>query len=264
MNIIYFPHKLGQLKNGLQNSKLILNSIINKPINVVPCNNSTIDKNNFYNNLNNLYKINKLYKKKINIGGDHSMSIASISESLNRYPNLKVLWFDAHPDINTYEKSKTKNFHGMPLSYLTGLDYDENFKFIKNKLNFDNLLYIGVRDIDDYEAEIIEKNNIKSIKSNELNQNPELCLKTIKNFIKNDPIHLSFDVDCMEPSIIPCTGTPVKDGLKLLETTHILNNIYFDNIVNIDIVELNFEIGDDREKIKSINNFLYLFNNYFE
>lgn len=264
MNIIYFPHKLGQLKNGLQNSTKILNSVINKPINVVPCNNSRNNKNNIYKNLNNLYKINKVYDKKINIGGDHSMAIGSIAESLNKYPNLKVLWFDAHPDINTYKESKSKNVHGMPLAYLTGLDVDKNFKFLKNKLNFDNLLYVGIRDIDNFEASIIRKYNIKYITTEELNKNLELTLKKIQKFINNDPIHISFDVDCMDPNLIPCTGTSVKNGLQLLETAHILNNIYFNNIVNIDIAELNFEIGTQKDQNKSINNFLYLFNNYFK
>ena len=57
------------------------------------------------------------------IGGDHSMSIASVAYTLNRDPNAKVLWIDAHADINTYNSSTTKNLHGMPLSFITGLDY---------------------------------------------------------------------------------------------------------------------------------------------
>ena len=260
MNIIYFPNKLGQLKDGLQNSLKILNSIINKPIDVVSCDNSIKDK--LYENLSNLYKTNLKYNKKINIGGDHSMAIASVAESLNRYPeNLKVLWFDAHPDINTYTASCSKSVHGMPLAYLTKLDSDTRFSYIKNKLDFKNLLYIGIRDIDEFEEEIIRKYNIEFIKSEEINKNPELCLEKIKNFIKNDPVHMSFDVDCMDPSIIPSTGTPVKNGLKLQQTSFILNNILFYNIVNIDITELNFEIGSKKDQENSINNFLYLFSN---
>jgi arginase len=264
MNIIYFPHKLGQLKNGLQNSLNILSSNICKPIHIVCCNNSKNNNNNLYKNLNNLYQVNKTFNRKINIGGDHSMAIATISESLNRYPNLKVLWFDAHPDINTYKESKSKNLHGMPLSYLTGLDSDNRFEYLNNKLDFKNLLYIGIRDIDEFEANIIKKYKIKYISPEQLNNNPEKCLQTIHQFIKNDPIHISFDVDCMDPSLIPSTGTPVKNGLKLKETTFILNNLYFNNIVNMDITELNFKIGGKKGQEKSINNFLYLFNNYLE
>ena len=58
--------------------------------------------------------------------------------------NLKVLWIDAHPDINTYKASNTKNYHGMPLSFLTGLDRDErNFPFIKRHLKVMLIFLIG-------------------------------------------------------------------------------------------------------------------------
>lgn len=261
MNIIYFPHKLGQLKNGLQNSLNILKSIINKPINVVKCDNSIKDSN-LYKNLDNLYKINKLHKKKINIGGDHSMAIPTVAESLNKHHNLKVLWFDAHPDINTYQQSKSKNIHGMPLAYLTGIDKDYRFEYIKNNLKFENLLYIGIRDIDKFENDIILKNNIKYITADNFNQKPQKSLKKILDFCKNDPIHLSFDVDCIDPLYMPCTGTPVKNGLNLEATKLILNNICYKNIINIDITELNFKIGTQIQQKTTIKNFLYLFNDY--
>ena len=55
----------------------------------------------------------------MNIGGDHSMSIASCAYTLNYYKKSKILWFDAHADINSYERSSTKNIHGMPLHFLS-------------------------------------------------------------------------------------------------------------------------------------------------
>ena len=260
MNIIYFPSKLGQIKNGLQNSYKILNSIISSKINIVNCNNSC--KNDLYNNLNNLYITNQYFDKKINIGGDHSMSIATVAHSLNVHKNLKVIWFDAHPDINTYYRSKTKNLHGMPLSYLSGLDYSLRFHFINNKLDLNNLLYIGIRDIDIFEQEIINKYNISYITPHDFNNNPEYCLQKINNFINTDPVHLSFDVDCMDPNIIPCTGTKVINGLMIDQTKFILDNLYDKNIVNIDIAEINFLLGDNKEQKTTINNFLYLFDKY--
>ena len=59
------------------------------------------------------------------------MSIATVASSLNKYDNLKVIWFDAHADLNTYSSSQSKSYHGMPLSFLTGLDNDHRFNFIK-------------------------------------------------------------------------------------------------------------------------------------
>jgi len=255
MNIIYFPHKLGQKKNGVQNAYKFFK---NKGT-IVKCTNS---QKNLFNNLNNLYIANSLSKKNLNIGGDHSMAIGSVAASLNKYKNLKVLWFDAHPDINTFDKSMSKNYHGMPLAFLTKLDKNDNFKFIKNYLDFKNLLYIGIRDIDSFEAEVIKKYNINYIKCRDLNLEPKNTLERINKFIKNDPFHISFDVDCMDPSLIPCTGTPVKNGLRLRNTKYILDNLINKNIVNMDITELNLELGNQKEKEKSIKNTLYLFNKY--
>jgi arginase len=260
MNIVYFPHKLGQPKDGLQKSLTRLSSSLKKTIHVVSCDNSK-NKNNIYKNIFNLYQVNYYLTNVINIGGDHSMAIGSIGAALNKFPNLKVIWFDAHPDINTYEKSLSKNIHGMPLAYLTGLDTHKKFNFIKNKLKFQNLLYIGIRDIDDFEAQVIRKYNIKYIKSSDINNNPEKCMKKILNFIKDDPIHVSFDVDCMDPSIIPSTGTTAKYGLKMRQTKFIIDSIYKKNVVNTDITELNLSLGTKTQQDKSLKNTLKLFEN---
>jgi arginase len=126
------------------------------------------------------------------------------------------------------------------------------------------LLYIGIRSLDKYERKIIQKYNINYINVNEVNNYPEESLKIIKNFVGNNPTHLSFDVDVMDPSLIPCTGTPVENGLHLEETKFILDEIKDSNIINMDITELNLEIGTNKEKKTSFYNFLTLFDKYFE
>lgn len=263
--IIYFPHKLGQLKNGVQHTPIYFKKLIsNKYVDVV-CNNSSNNKK-FYlmNNLDNLYIANnKITEPKINIGGDHSMSIATVANSLNIHKdNLKVLWFDAHPDIHTYESSITKNYHGMSLSYLAGLGND-HFKFIENKLNLKNLMYIGVRDIDTYEKKIIEKYNIQCMTVDQINNNLNESIQKINNFIGDNPIHLSFDVDCMDPKIINCTGTKSKYGLNF-NTKFILDHLSKKNICNMDITELNLELGNNKDKFKTINNLSKLFEKYLK
>lgn len=261
--IIYFPHKLGQLKNGVQYTPIYLKKLLSNRYVDVHCNNSFTNKDfNLKNNLENLYSANnKIISPKINIGGDHSMSIATVANSLNIYKDdLKVLWFDAHADINTYESSLTKSYHGMPLSYLAGLGKNE-FQFIENKLNLKNLMYIGIRDIDNYEKEIIKKYDIQYMTVNEINNNLYESIQRINNFVGNSPIHLSFDVDCMDPKIINCTGTKSKYGLNL-NTKVILDYLAKKNICNIDITELNFELGNNRDKLKTIHNLSKLFEKY--
>ena len=261
---IYFPHKLGQLKNGVQQTPIYFKKILKKKSATIKCDNSKKNIKNMANNLHKLYNCNAMIsERKINIGGDHSMAIATVADSLNRYPpnKLKVLWFDAHPDINTYKSSISKNYHGMPLAYLTGLCKSNYFPFIVNKLNFNNLMYIGIRDIDDYEKHIINKYNIKYISCTEINNKTYESLHKIQDFIKNDPFHLSFDVDCMDPSIVPCTGTTSEKGINM-NIKIILDNLFNYNIVNMDITEINLNLGNKRDKKKTMINILNLFDKY--
>lgn len=244
---------LGQLKHGVDLSPILLKEFMRlQNTTSVKCN------YNLETNLLRLYKKNvRTFGKRINIGGDHSMSLATVAYTLNKYPDSKVVWFDAHPDINTSFSSKTQNIHGMPLGFLTGLDYYEGFSFIENLLPFQNLLYVGLRDIDQYEQNVLNTCNIEQITSEEVNKNPTKVINTIKDFIDGDTFHLSFDVDCMDPSIMSSTGTPVENGILLKPMKKVLRNIMNnDKMVNMDITELNLELGDSHS---SLNNFLHLF-----
>ena len=260
-NIILFPHDLGQTKHGVEKAPKFLKKFINKrKHNVYDVKN----ENDFFVNIDNLYKINKKTKgKKINIGGDHSMSIATIADTMNTHSNAKIIYFDAHADINTYQSSKSKHFHGMPLSFVTGIDKDKRFYFIKNKLKLENLLYIGGRCWDIFERDLIYKHNIKHIDPNELNNDFENTMNKILSFAGNSPIHLSFDVDCMDKSLVPSTGTAVKGGIKMDTGKKVLETLRkYTNIVNVDITELNMDLGSKAEVKKSGKNTVELFKNY--
>lgn len=241
-NFIFFNHFQGQTRKGvgatsnvirqnfLHNSNLHSSMFIDVPF-----------YNSVYNNIYSLYSINyRFEEKKMNIGGDHSMSIGSLGYSVNKFPNVKTLWFDAHADINTKDSSPSGNLHGMPLSILTGIEKNNNFFFLHNYLKVSNIMYIGLRDIDPYEQFILDKYNIPVISCNEFNNNPKKSLEQITTFVGDSPFHLSFDVDCLDPSIIPCTGTPVSNGLHLEPTKYVLHNLFpMKNLVNMDLTELN-------------------------
>jgi len=240
---ISFCSKLGQRKNGIQYAPCKLDNYNSS----IKC----MTGSNLFYNLRNLYKLNcEVKDTRLNIGGDHSMSIATLAYSLNHYPDTKVIWIDAHADINTYEKSASKNYHGMPLAYLTNLDKTSQFPFINNNLNFDNLFYIGIRDLDDFEKYIIKEKNIKYISSQDFNMGK---FGSIWSFIENSPIHLSIDVDCLDPYYFPSTGTPVKDGIEKDMLLNFLEEIKYSNIVNGDLCEFNPNIGDKEEIEKSLN-----------
>ena len=260
-HVILFPHKLGQTKSGVDKTPASMKSFINRTnhriINVK-------SRGNLFKNIQNLYNANKKCGKHpiVNVGGDHSMSIATIAHTLNTHPNAKVLYFDAHGDINSLASSKSKHYHGMPLSFITGLDHDDRFPFIKNNLSFDNLCYFGTRCVDPFEKDIIYEKNIKYIESPELNDNINQVIQKVDNFIGNSPVHLSFDVDCLDPSFIPSTGTTVKDGIKYSSAIQMLNYLYTKNVVNVDITELNVGLGTKEDIDKSRKNTLLLFHNF--
>lgn len=249
---------LGQLKNGVKNTPKYLKKYFKGQYFDVPCQNNTNNKvKNLTSNLRNLHNVNSsINGLKINIGGDHSMAIGTVSASLNSVsPNeLKVLWFDAHPDINTYDSSDTKNVHGMPLSYLSGLCKSENFPYIKHLLPLNNLMYIGIRDIDPFEKEIIKSYDIKYVTTKDINLNPDKCARIINDFVGDSPVHLSFDVDCLDPSFVPCTGTKVKNGMHPKSVSHVIDLLSKRNIINIDITELNLDLGTKEEQEQSFYN----------
>jgi arginase len=195
--------------------------------------------------------------KSINIGGDHSIAIGTGAASLNKYRGVKFIWIDAHADINTYDSSLSKSFHGMPLSYLTGLDYNKSFPHVSNKLKFDNIYYAGIRDLDPFEWKTVIKNDIKYSVASEINAHPEYFYKKLSKYINNSPIHISFDVDSIDPKYIPSTGTPVSNGLELNAIKSLMDNLMRkENVVGLDIVEMNTDIDDDKT---SVNNFKYVF-----
>jgi len=260
--VILFPHSLGQTKIGTEQAPRYLKKYINKKNHTIKLVKNT---GNLFKNIIDLYKANSSSTGKIiNIGGDHSMSIATIADTINKYPNAKVVYFDAHADINTYESSNSKHYHGMPLSYVTGLDTNTKFSFIKNKLPFENILYIGSRCWDPFEIETVYKHNIKFLTPDEINNNFNESLNKILTFVGSNPVHVSFDVDSIDPKYIPSTGTPVKNGIELNKAIAILDKLNSGDIVNLDITELNMKLGKKDDGKKSGINTEKLFHNFLQ
>ena len=267
---IYFPSSMGQRKKGVESTSRYLRKIFATKTDIlVKTKNGIPHKTSLKYNLKNLYLAQSEVPNipSINVGGDHSMAIATVAASLEKYgPNLKVIWFDAHGDINTQSTSPSGNFHGMPLAFLTGVDPDTKmFPFLSliPKLKFENILYLGVRDLDEGETKVIEDKKIKIIRSEEINKDPEAVFKTIRAFVGKSPVHLSFDVDGIDPEEMPCTGTTAKNGVRTDAIQPILDNIIKKtNLVNMDITEFNLELGNGKEREVSMRNFFKLFHKY--
>jgi len=142
--------------------------------------------------------------------------------SCSQYPDACVIWIDAHADLNTVATTDSGNLHGMPVSFLLGLTGNEelhaNFSWISsapnNKLQPSRLVYIGLRDVDDGEKKILKDHGIKAFSMHHVDKYGigmvvEMALDHV-NPNRDLPIHLSFDVDALDPSVAPSTGTPVR------------------------------------------------------
>jgi arginase len=130
------------------------------------------------------------------------------------YPDACVIWIDAHADINTPETTESGNIHGMPVSFLLGIAGDiPEFSWVKPVLKPNRLVYIGLRDLDSGEKRILKQHGIKAFSMHEVDKwgigkVVEMALDAV-NPNRDLPIHLSFDVDALDPSVAPSTGTPV-------------------------------------------------------
>ncbi len=186
------------------------------------------------------------------LGGDHSIAIGTIAGVASRVRNLGVIWFDAHADMNTPETSPSGNVHGMPLAASMGLGNRElvNVGGFKNKVKAENIVLIGARDIDPGEAELIARKNIKVYYPADVERLgiARVIAESLAYLTERcDGIHLSFDVDGIDPQEIPGVGTPVAGGISYFESlqaVQLLGNC--DKLVSAEFVEVNplLEQGD--------------------
>ncbi|KIJ69161.1 hypothetical protein HYDPIDRAFT_105738 [Hydnomerulius pinastri MD-312] len=176
--------------------------------------------------------------------------MGTISGTLDSYPEACVIWVDAHADINTSETTDSGNIHGMPVSFLLGLgEKIPEFSWVKPALKPERLVYIGLRDVDSGEKRILRENNIKAFSMHEVDKFGigkvvEMALDHV-NPNRDLPIHLSFDVDALDPSVAPSTGTPVRGGLTFREGHYICEAVHETGLlVALDLMEVNPSLAD--------------------
>lgn len=199
-----------------------------------------------------VYNYSKSGKLVLTLGGDHSIAIGTISgsaratrERLGR--DIAVIWVDAHADINTPETSDSGNIHGMPVAFLTGLakeDKEDTFGWIQDhhRISTTKIVYIGLRDVDKGEKKILRDNGIKAFSMHDIDRyGIGKVMDMALGWIGSDtPIHLSFDVDALDPMWAPSTGTPVRGGLTLREGDFIAECVAATgSLIALDLVEVN-------------------------
>ena len=243
---------------------------INKIINIKANNiKKELDKNNLKKYLNEINIFNqKLYTEVLNslnnnnfpltLGGDHSIAIASALASIKKYNNLGIIWFDAHGDFHTFESTISGNIHGLPFAAICNYEKKDLADFHNgNFYNPKNAVLVGGRDID----KPGEINNLKNagvtIFTTEDIRNLGIDYVYNKAFEiasnGTNGVHVSYDLDVIDPNIAPGVSIPAVDGINLEEAysfaDYMIKNK--EEIKSIDLVELNplRDIENKTEKI---------------
>lgn len=212
------------------------------------------------------------YHTVVNLGGDHSMAMGTIAghaASLFNEKRPAVIWVDAHADINTPESTTSGNLHGQPVSFLMEGFQDERiqlsgFDWLHPCIAPHDIAYIGLRDVDPAEVEYLKRFVISTVNCNKISYRLNILYFTaddvrdqgIVSILKTclahvDPVsdrqlHLSFDIDALDPSIAPATGTAVPNGLTLPEGEYICEELAKTNRLRcVDLVEVNPQLSDE-------------------
>ena len=182
----------------------------------------------------------------LTLGGDHSIAVGSISGISQYYNNLGVIWYDAHGDLNVPEESPSGNVHGMPLRILAGDGPDElvHLNGFTPKVKPENIVLIGMRDLDKGEREYIKDQNIKTFTMADIDRfGIQEVIERALEYLKSrniDGLHFSLDVDALDPSETPGTGTRVLGGLSYRESHFALELLSESKLVtSMDLVEVN-------------------------
>jgi arginase len=177
------------------------------------------------------------------LGGDHSISAGTVGGVSAAGP-IGLLWIDAHADANTPETSPSGNIHGMPLAALLGLGTPSlvNLGRPGPKLSFDRVAFIGLRDVDAGERKLIGENRIAAFTMTDVDEHGvgDIARRALAHLGDVDRLHVSFDMDVVDPLEAPGVGTPVPGGLTYREAHLVMEVLSRDGRVrSADMVEVN-------------------------
>lgn len=183
------------------------------------------------------------------LGGDHSQAIGTISGMGKAYraqgKRLGVLWFDAHTDMNTPDSSPSGNIHGMPLATVLGRGAPDLVALCGGEpaIRPEDVVVFGARDVDAAENHVVKELGVRVYTMSELDRRgTAVCaVEAIEQITKHtDGVHLSFDLDGVDPRDAPGVGTPVPGGLSLRESHMVCEMLnQTGRLVGMEMVELN-------------------------
>ncbi len=182
------------------------------------------------------------------MGGDHCLAIGSISAVARhcraRGKRLKVLWFDAHADANTPDTTPSGNLHGMPVACLLGQGPQALTQLAGSgpALHAGEIAQVGVRSVDPNEKRFVGEHGIEVFDMRTID---ELGMRSVmqaalRDVDRDTHLHVSFDMDCLDPSVAPGVGTAVRGGPTYRETQLCMEMLADSGALgSADLVELN-------------------------
>lgn len=190
------------------------------------------------------------------LGGDHSIAIGTIAgvaaHAREHRKRLGVLWIDAHGDLNTPETTPSGNIHGMPLAASIGRGAIEvtsvggDFR----KVDPRDVVLIGTRDLDDGERKLIKHLGINIFTMEDIDKHgmSVIMARALRRIRQVDLLHVSLDLDGVDPQVAPGVGTPVKGGLNYREAHLIMETLNeSQKMTSLEVVEVN-PILDNRNQ----------------
>ncbi len=190
------------------------------------------------------------------LGGDHSIALGTVSAS-TLHGQCGLLWIDAHSDFNTPETSPSGNLHGMPLAALTGRGAAEMVDLVRpgRKLDDRDIMIIGARSLDSQERETLRSSDVGVYTMREIDERgiAQVAREALERLNHCERIHLSLDMDCLDPAEAPGVGTPVPGGITYREA-HLLMEIIAESekLFSLDVVEVN-PILDNRNRTAQLS-----------
>jgi arginase len=181
------------------------------------------------------------------LGGDHAVAIGSMA-GCARDADVGVIWFDAHGDFNTPETSPSGNVHGMPLAAALGRGQFADEPWAQaDGLREENVVYVGLRTLDEAERDAIRDSDMKAFTMSDIDEHGitevvDEALDVATHGV--DGIHVSFDMDWLDPDEAPGVGTPVRGGATYREAHAALERVAERHrevgiLRSMDIVEVN-------------------------
>jgi arginase family enzyme len=195
------------------------------------------------------------------VGGENSVTFSSLLADQDRFGRrFGYIQFDSHGESNLYSTSPTKNFHGMYLRpFLDNFDVPEIDRLVsREKLTKENTLFIGNLNLDGDEPSLFKRLGLVNINKEDITKNKAQVLKQVREFIKKfDHIHINFDVDVFDKSIVIATGIPAEKGLFMADIVPILL-ILSTKPFSLDLSEVNPRKKGARETIDIAQKVVYI------